>query len=160
MRWLASLALALALTACASAGGGENEVRLVMERFPLQSTQADLAVPVTRYCASSSMREYTPAEAAPYSRQSQIDCEGYAFRGAGRKLELLINEGALGFYWLMIAPQELAATREALIETFGAPTCETERYTIFNRASVALRREPAEILVALPPDFQAITGGC
>lgn len=154
----AAVAFAALSLSCATVQ--RDEVAALMARFPLGATQDGLAAALERHCTDLAVHHYSAEQAAPYRQQVQIDCMGYQFRGAPRKLELLINEGELGFYWLLLDASELEATRTLLMDRFGAPTCLTARDTIFGAAGVALRREPAEILVAADEDFRAITGGC
>lgn len=153
-----ALATLFLLGACATTPG--NDVARVSREFPLGASRAEVEAAVSAHCADSLVHEYRGAEAAPYIEQTQIDCLGYVFAGGRRKIELLINEGALGFYWILLTTPELENTRTALQSEFGTPTCITADYTIFESASTALRRDPAEILVATPSDFAAITGGC
>lgn len=131
-----------------------------MADFPLGASRATANATATAHCERIETHEYRGAEAAPYTEQTQIDCFGYAFSGAPRKLELLINEGELGFYWLLLDEANRAAITASMTQRFGAPTCVTADYTIFAGNQVAIRRDPPEVLVALPADFTAITGGC
>lgn len=146
------------LSACAHRPA--DELDLLIQRFPLGATEAELSASIAAHCERAVVHRYSPEQAAPYREQTQIDCFGYPFAGAPRKIELLINEGALGFYWLLIEPDEREHARRMLVERFGPPACENAQDTIFAAQSVALRAEPAEILVSQRTDFEAITGGC
>jgi hypothetical protein len=148
----------LALACCASPA--QSGLDALMQRFPLGATHQDLSASIAAHCQEAVVHEYTAEQAAPYAQQTQVDCLGYEFSERPRKLELLINEGRLGFYWLLLEPAEIEATQSGLVRQLGQPTCESERDVIFEEAAIALRREPAEILVSMPEDFQAITGGC
>lgn len=145
----------LVCAACAS-----NEVAAIKGRFPLQSEYELVTDAATAHCAETALHHYQGAEAAPYSEQVQIDCLGYRFAGAPRKLEFLVNEGSLGFYWILLEPGDLPSVRRAFVARFGEPTCTNELYMIFSEEGTALRSEPAEVLVALPAELNAITGGC
>lgn len=112
------------------------------------------------HCGSVRETEYSAELAAPYSEQTQIDCIGYVFAGAPRKIELLVNDGALGFFWLMIEPRELDTARATLRDQYGAPDCVNADYTGHMARGVAVRNDPAEYLFAIPSDFAAITNGC
>lgn len=151
-----SALLLVALTGCASSP--PSELDTLRQRFPLGATHQQLSASIAAHCANAVVHEYTPAEAAPYAQQTQVDCFGYMFAGKPRKIELLINEGRLGFYWLML--DEFETTQASLSTQLSNPACISADYVIYEDDAIALRREPIEILVSLAPDFRAITGGC
>jgi len=149
------LLIALICTGCATA---PDELALLRERFALGATLEQTRAAARTHCAAFTEVAYDAAMSAPYREQTQIDCHGYAFDGAPRKLELLVNEGELGFYWLLMEGGELAAARAQLRRQFGAPDCVNADYVGFESQGVALRNEPPELLIARPGDFGPITG--
>jgi hypothetical protein len=140
------------------AGAGEFE--RLQARFGLGLDRDSVHAAAKSHCARFDTLTYDAAQAAPYASQVQVDCFGYQLFGKARKIELLVNEGRLGFYWIMVDKEELSAIRRRLHGTVGDPLCETHQYVIFKGERVALRFDPAEVLVGLPPDVRAITGGC
>lgn len=153
-------ACVLAALLCAGCAAPRVELGLLQERFLLGASLEETRSAARAHCGSVRETEYSAELAAPYAAQTQIDCIDYVFGGAPRKIELLVNDGALGFLWLMIEPRELDAARAALRNQYGAPDCVNADYTGYAAHGVAVRNEPAEYLVATPSDFAAITGGC
>lgn len=149
---------ALTPTSCAPA---QEELAAIAAQFPFGSDVEAVAARAVELCDGIEQRSYDAAMAAPYDEQSQVNCHGYRFLGEARTVEFMINDGALGFYWILLDSDDLERARATLETHFSAPSCETARDAVFTDANVALRREPPEILVAArAEDFSAITGGC
>lgn len=154
------VAYVLAALVCAGCAAPGAELGLLQERFLLGASLEETRLAAHAHCGSVRETEYSAELAAPYVNQTQIDCIDYVFGGAPRKIELLVNDGALGFLWLMIEPSELDAALAALRSQHGAPDCVNADYTGYAAQGVAIRNQPAEFLVATPSDFAAITRGC
>lgn len=95
------------------------------------------------------------------TRQLQIDCGGFQFRGRGRHVEFVIRDDRLVMVWLMVEASESAAMIRDMKRALGAPTGVNANYVAFERARTAWRHKPAEILFYAPeldadmkPDFR------
>lgn len=150
--------IALTAALCASCTSGLHpDVASLQRDFPLGSSLQQVRAAAALHCASMSEREFTPEESAPYAQQAQIDCRGYQWRGAPRLIELLVNEGELGFYWVLVNENELAALQRDL-RAQGEPACSTADYVSYPAFKAAVRTAPPELLIAEPAAFAAITG--
>ena len=95
------------------------------------------------------------------TRQLQIDCEGFKFRGLGRHIEFVIRDDRLVMVWLMVEGSEAPGIIEDMKQALGSPTGENANYVAFERHRTAWRHKPAEILFYAPeldadmkPDFR------
>ena len=103
-------------------------------------------------------RQYEGAEAAPFTRQLQINCSGLQVLGAPREVEFLFNDGPLGHVWILVRGEELGELRRPLEKAFGPVVHTTDLYLVFASGTVALRNRPPEVLVATPALVSEITG--
>lgn len=153
---LRALLVCIACAACTAAPA--DDLSRLQANFPLGATLEQTRQAAAEHCASVNETHYSPELAAPYADQYQLDCEGYVFRGAPRKVELLVNDGALGFYWVLIESAELSAAEGDFRRTLGPPPCANAEYrAAYPEAGIALRNTPAEFLIAEPQAFQQIT---
>jgi hypothetical protein len=95
------------------------------------------------------------------TRQLQIDCDGFRFRGRGRHVEFVIRDDRLVMVWLMVEPSESGAIIQDMKAALGMPSGENADYIAFERHRTAWRHKPAEILFYAPeldkdmaPDFR------
>ena len=95
------------------------------------------------------------------TRQLQIDCGGFKFRGLGRHVEFVIRDDRLVMVWLMVEASEADGIIADMKQAFGSPTGENANYVAFERHRTAWRHKPAEILFYAPeldadmkPDFR------
>lgn len=109
-------------------------------------------------CLRTAERQYEGAEAAPFTRQLQIDCSGLQVFGAPREVEFLFNDGPLGHVWILVREEELGELRRQLENVFGPVVHETDLDLVFASGTVALRNRPPEVLVATPALVSDITG--
>ena len=85
-----------------------------------------------------------------HARETQIDCEGFDFRGQGRHVEFVFRDDRLVIVWLMVTPPEGAAIIAAMTQAYGAPSAREPAYVLFAPQRAAWRFEPAEILFYAP----------
>lgn len=109
-------------------------------------------------CARTEVMHYTGEEAAPFTRQTQVNCHGLDVLGARRKVEFMFNDGPLGHVWIHIAADEAPAIRRVLEEAFGPVVFSTGQDQVFASGTVALRASPPEVLVATPELITDLTG--
>lgn len=109
-------------------------------------------------CPRTNVVEYTGAMAAPYERQTQIDCFDLVVLGQPRKVEFMFNEGNLEFLWVLLENAELDAVEAQLKDVYGDVVFADGNYKVFAPGGIALRAEPAEILIGTTELVQAITG--
>ncbi len=156
--WKLILAAALAVVA-APATAAEPFERPSVIRFGAHT--AELQTALAGQCASLTIRRIDPPFLpAIKDKQTQIDCEGFAFRGSPRHVEFVIGDDTLQMVWLMLTPAEMDATRDAMQARYGAPTHSNAAYVAFEHDGAALRPGKAEILfyapqlqAAMDPDF-------
>ncbi|HEV8336261.1 MAG TPA: hypothetical protein VGR67_07600 [Candidatus Polarisedimenticolia bacterium] len=149
-RSLAFLALAL-LAALPSA-------QKLHPAFRLGARLSDLQPLLAKDCESLEQHHYTGGMAAPFRDQVQVDCHGLNVLGARRKVEFLFNDGPLGHLWVLIEADERPKIREKLERVFGPVVHDTEDYKVFAEGRVALRSDPAEILIGNEAMIERLTG--
>lgn len=95
------------------------------------------------------------------TRQLQIDCSGFQFRGKGRHVEFVIRDDRLVMVWLMVDAAEGEGIIADMKAALGRPTGSNTNYVAFERHRMAWRYKPAEILFYAPeldadmrPDFR------
>lgn len=95
------------------------------------------------------------------TRQLQIDCDGFRYRGRGRHVEFVIRDDRLVMVWLMVEAGEAAGIISDMKRSLGRPTGQNQNYVAFERHRIAWRHKPAEILFYAPeldadmkPDFR------
>lgn len=142
------------LAACAFVGPASPLPRTIqIGAFP-ESLRPLLA----QDCVRTTERQYEGAQAAPFTRQLQINCSDLQVFGAPREVEFLFNDGPLGHVWILVRGEELGELRGQLERVFGPVVHETGLDLVFASGTVALRNRPPEVLVATPALVSDITG--
>lgn len=109
-------------------------------------------------CERTEVLHYTGETAAPFTRQTQVNCRGLEVFGARRDVEFMFNDGPLGHVWIHIAADERAAIGRLLERAFGPVVFATALDQVFASGTVALRADPPEVLVATPGLIADLTG--
>ena len=126
------------------------------------ATTAELQRDLAPLCPKLLTREIDPPFLPEVkTRQLQIDCDGFRFRGRGRHVEFVIRDDRLVMVWLMVKPSESGAIIQDMKAALGMPSGENADYIAFERHRTAWRHKPAEILFYAPeldkdmaPDFR------
>lgn len=142
----------LAVTSVASQDG------LFPSLFDMNQSINEARPRIEAACGRTSVLEYTGAMAAPYEHQTQIDCFDLSVMGKPRKVEFMFNEGQLEFLWILFESAELDAVEAKLVEVYGVVAFENRIFKVFANGTVALRAEPAEILIGTAKLVHEITG--
>jgi hypothetical protein len=79
-------------------------------------------------------------------KQTQIDCEGFAFEGKPRHAEFVIGDDTLKFVWIAVAPEERTALERRMTEAYGPPQIRNAHYLGYTKAHAALRLDRSEVL--------------
>lgn len=109
-------------------------------------------------CQGAEELHYTGEMAAPFTEQTQINCFGLEVLGARREVELMFNDGPLGHVWIHVGSEELEKVARILAAEFGPVVFSGDGYRVFERATVALRSDPPEVLVATRELIAEMTG--
>lgn len=126
------------------------------------ATSAQLQRRLGYFCPKLNTRKIDPPFLpAVKTQQLQIDCDGFQFRGRGRHVEFVIRDDRLVMVWLMVEASELSEIIRDMKRSLGRPTGQNRNYVAFERARIAWRHKPAEILFYAPeldadmkPDFR------
>ena len=158
MHWFVLLSAgALAIT---STSGAEPFEKPAVIRWG--ASTSDLQQRLAPLCTKLVTRQIDP----PFlpnvkTRQLQIDCSGFRFRGKGRHTEFVIRDDRLVMVWLMVEPGEARAIIDDMTAALGKPTGTNANYVAFEKQRMAWRHKPAEILFYAPeldadmkPDFR------
>lgn len=108
-------------------------------------------------CSSLNTRSILPIT-APLAEESQmqIDCEGFRYGGAERKMELVFQDDQLDIVWILIGEEEISVFNQKFTEEFGEPTFEIDFGTVFLQANAAVRIQPPEVLFASTRQVEAM----
>lgn len=83
-------------------------------------------------------------------RQMQIDCDGFAFQGAGRHAEFVFRDDRLEMVWIMHQATEDAPMEQAMTAALGQPNRRGTLYVQYPAAGAALRLDKHEVLFYAP----------
>ncbi len=144
-----------AFTAAPSSTGEEGYFPPLLE---MNQTLAEARPRIEAACGSTNVLEYTGAMAAPYEHQTQVDCFDLPVTGRPRKVEFMFNEGNLEFLWILLESGELDAVEAKLREVYGDVVFTNGNDKVFASGTIALRAEPAEILIGTAELVRDITG--
>lgn len=121
------------------------------------SNVADMQAKLQPLCTSLRTREITPIT-APLAKHSQvqIDCQGFAWAGQPRKLELVFQDDQLDIVWILFPEEERPALLAAFKARHGEPSMDLAFGTLFLQAQAALRNKPSEVLFASERQVKAM----
>lgn len=112
---------------------------------------------LTSKCAALNTRSISPIT-APLAKESQvqIDCEGFRYGGAERKMELVFQDDQLDIIWILLAEEELPLFKQEFTQAYGEPSFEIDFGTVFLQANAAVRIQPPEVLFASARQVEAM----
>ena len=110
------------------------------------ASTAEMQSALTGKCERMAVRKVDPPFLDNVRAQTQIDCEGFAFRGKPRHSEFVIGDEQLKLVWIMTAPDEDADLRGAMIAEYGLPDHRNKTYDAFVAHRAALRLDKHEVL--------------
>ena len=156
-RWALIGAGALAFAATAAAKGFQRP-----EVIRWGASTAQLQQQLAPLCSKLVTRPIDPPFLPDVkTRQLQIDCTGFQFRGKGRHTEFVIRDDRLVMVWLMVESAEAEGIIADMKAALGKPTGVNAKYVAFEKQRTAWRHKPAEILFYAPeldadmrPDFR------
>lgn len=144
-----------ALVASQSSSAVETALPRVIK---LGKSWTELAPLVRTDCERIEAIHHSGPTAAPFARQTQVNCFGLPVFGAKRRVELMFNDGPLGHAWVLARVEELNALRQRLAHEFGPVVYSGRGYDVFERGGVALRTDPPEVLIATQALLRELTG--
>ena len=95
-------------------------------------------------------------------RQVQLNCYGFNYAGAPRKLEAVFADGRLAMVWILTAKAEEDRIRQALIRSYGEPIFTSDEIEAFDEWKVVLRKDKPEVVAIsdeLIPFMKSFFGG-
>ena len=110
------------------------------------ASTAEMQAVLKGKCERMVVRKVDPPFLDNTKTQTQIDCEGFIFRGKPRHSEFVIGDEQLKLVWIMTAPDEDAELRGAMIAEYGAPDQRNKTYDAFVAHRAALRLDRHEVL--------------
>ena len=115
------------------------------------STTADMESALTSLCTKRITRQIVPPFLSGVKDiQLQVDCDGFPYLGKPRWAEFVIRDNSMDMVWIMTTKEEEPLIRDLMVAAFGPPTRQNEKYIAFEKARVALRFKPAEVLLYSP----------
>jgi len=110
------------------------------------ASTAEMQAALTGKCERMAVRKIDPPFLDNTKAQTQIDCEGFVFRGKPRHSEFVIGDEQLKLVWIMTAPGEDADLRGAMTAEYGPPDHRNKTYDAFVAHRAALRLDKHEVL--------------
>jgi len=95
-------------------------------------------------------------------RQTQINCYGFNYAGAPRKIEAVFADGKLAMVWILTAKAEEQRISNALTAAYGKPVFTSDAVEAFDNWKVILRKDKPEVLTIsdeLIPMMKSFMGG-
>lgn len=119
------------------------------ENFVLGESVEYIKKETLKACKSIEEREIVPIT-GPLAKlsQKQIDCEGFYYAGKPRSVELVFQDDQLDLIWILIPELEKEHIKNAMTETYGAPTMVVDYGAIYLQVNAAVRNKPSEVLFA------------
>ena len=152
--WRTCILLVALTAACSSVDNRFELPRLIQLGASVDSLRPLFA----EDCTQVEESHYTGEMAAPFTDQVQVNCDQLEIFGGQRDAELMFNDGPLGHVWIHISQDEADEVLVGLQREFGKVVFETDDYKVFASGTVALRRDPPEVLVATQALTSELTG--
>ena len=77
--------------------------------------------------------------------QTQLECDGYLYRGKKRFVELMFSDGHLDIIHIMRTESDHEELKDILISEYGKPSFSSDQVDYFLSEGISLRTEPHEI---------------
>ena len=110
------------------------------------ATTAQMQTALAGKCEKMVTRPIDPPFLDNTKKQTQIDCEGFLFRGKPCHAEFVIGDEQLKLVWIMTGADEDAALRDAMMAEYGPPDHRNRVYDAFVAHRAALRLDKHEVL--------------
>jgi len=96
-------------------------------------------------CDELSERELSILLNVVKNNQTQLECDGYLYRGKKRFVELMFSDGHLDIIHIMRTESDHEELKEILIGEYGKPSFSSDQVDYFLSEGISLRTEPHEI---------------
>jgi len=77
--------------------------------------------------------------------QTQLECDGFLYRGKKRFVELMFSDGHLDIIHIMRTEPDHEELKDILISEYGKPSFSSDQVDYFLSEGISLRTEPHEI---------------
>jgi hypothetical protein len=77
--------------------------------------------------------------------QTQLECDGYLYRGEKRFVELMFSDGYLDIIHIMRTESDHEELKNILISEYGKPSFSSDQVDYFLSEGISLRTKPHEI---------------
>jgi hypothetical protein len=96
-------------------------------------------------CDELSERELSILLNVVKNSQTQLECDGYLYRGKKRFVELMFSDGHLDIIHIMRTESDHEELKDILISEYGKPSFSSDQVDYFLSEGISLRTEPHEI---------------
>ena len=96
-------------------------------------------------CDELSERELSILLDVVKNSQTQLECDGFLYRGQKRFVELMFSDGHLDIIHIMKTESDHEELKDILITEYGKPSFSSEQVDYFLSEGISLRTKPHEI---------------
>jgi hypothetical protein len=96
-------------------------------------------------CDDLSERELSILLNVVKSSQTQLECDGYLYRGQKRFVELMFSDGHLDIIHIMRTESDHEELKHILISEYGKPSFSSDQADYYLSEGISLRTKPHEI---------------
>jgi hypothetical protein len=96
-------------------------------------------------CDELSERELSILLDVVKNSQTQLECDGFLYRGQKRFVELMFNDGRLDIIHIMKTESDHEELKDILITEYGKPSFSSDQVDYFLSEGISLRTKPHEI---------------
>ena len=96
-------------------------------------------------CDELSERELSILLNVVKNSQTQLECDGYLYRGKKRFVELMFSDGHLDIIHIMRTESDHEELKYILISEYGKPSFSSDQVDYFLSEGISLRTKPHEI---------------
>ena len=99
-------------------------------------------------CDELTERELSILLSVVKNKQTQLECDGFLYRGKKRFVELMFSDGHLDIIHIMGTESDHEVLKDILITEFGKPSFSSDQAVYYRSEGVSLRTKPHEISFA------------
>ena len=96
-------------------------------------------------CDELSERELSILLSVVKNSQTQLECDGYLYRGQKRFVELMFSDGHLDIIHIMRTESDHEELKRILISEYGKPSFSSDQADYYLSEGISLRTKPHEI---------------
>jgi len=96
-------------------------------------------------CDKLSERELSILLSVVKNNQTQLECDGFLYRGKKRFVELMFSDGHLDIIHIMGTESDHEELKDILITEYGKPSFSSDQANYYRSEGISLRTKPHEI---------------